>query len=142
MKKGMMLLLVFLVCAFLLNGCATMNKRSDQSPEELKNQVITLQEQLQKKDAEIESLRKELSGSTQEKYSSVGSVQTEKPTVRQIQLALTNAGFDPGPVDGKMGRKTRSAIKDFQGANGLFADGKVGKKTWAALSEYLEKPVK
>jgi peptidoglycan hydrolase-like protein with peptidoglycan-binding domain len=142
MKKGMVLLSVFLVCAFLLNGCATMNKKSDQSTEELRNQVITLQEQLQKKDAEIESLKKELGDSTQGRYSSVGSVETEKPTVRQIQSALTNAGFDPGPIDGKMGRKTKSAIREFQGANGLLADGKVGKKTWRVLSEYLERPVK
>lgn len=56
---------------------------------------------------------------------------------RQIQTALKNAGFDPGPVDGKIGPKTKKAIKDFQAANGLTSDGKVGPKTWAKLSKYL-----
>lgn len=56
---------------------------------------------------------------------------------RQIQAALRNSGFDPGSIDGKIGPKTKKAIKDFQAANGLAADGKVGQKTWAKLSRYL-----
>lgn len=56
---------------------------------------------------------------------------------RQIQTALKNAGFDPGSIDGKIGPKTKKAIKDFQAANGLTADSKVGPKTWAKLSKYL-----
>ncbi|MCX5708045.1 MAG: peptidoglycan-binding domain-containing protein [Candidatus Omnitrophica bacterium] len=56
-----------------------------------------------------------------------------------MQTALKNAGFDPGSADGKLGKKTRQAIRDFQRANGLDADGKVGKRTWEVLAPYLEK---
>jgi len=56
---------------------------------------------------------------------------------KQIQTALKNSGFDPGPIDGKMGPKTKKAIKNFQAANKLTVDGKVGPKTWAKLSKYL-----
>jgi murein L,D-transpeptidase YcbB/YkuD len=56
---------------------------------------------------------------------------------RQIQTALKNAGYDPGVIDGKIGAKTKTAVKDFQTANGLKADGKVGAKTWAKLSAYI-----
>lgn len=56
---------------------------------------------------------------------------------RQIQTALKNAGYDSGAIDGKLGAKTKKAIKDFQAANGLKADGKVGAKTWAKLSTYV-----
>ncbi len=56
---------------------------------------------------------------------------------RQIQTALKNAGFGPGSIDGKIGPKTKKAVKDFQAANGLTADGKVGRKTWTKLSKYL-----
>ncbi len=56
---------------------------------------------------------------------------------RQIQTALKNAGYDAGAIDGKIGAKTKKAIKDFQTANGLKADGKVGPKTWAKLSVYI-----
>ena len=54
-----------------------------------------------------------------------------------VQQALTNAGFDPGPVDGKPGRKTQKAIKDFQRDAGLKADGKVGFRTLSELATYL-----
>ncbi len=60
-----------------------------------------------------------------------------KPTGLEIQTALKNARFYEGTVDGKVGPKTRSAIKDFQKANGLQADGKVGPKTWGLLSKFL-----
>jgi murein L,D-transpeptidase YcbB/YkuD len=56
---------------------------------------------------------------------------------RQIQTALKNAGYDPGSIDGKLGPKSKKAIKDFQTANGLKADGKVGPKTWSKLSTYV-----
>jgi len=59
-----------------------------------------------------------------------------KPATKDIQTALKNAGFDPGPVDGKMGPRTRQAIKEFQKAKGLVPDGVVGPKTWGMLSKY------
>lgn len=55
---------------------------------------------------------------------------------RQIQTALKNAGYDPGPIDGKMGVMTMSAIRNFQKANNLVADGKVGPRTWEILQKY------
>ncbi len=36
-----------------------------------------------------------------------------------IQAQLVEAGFDPGPVDGKMGPLTRAALSDYQQAFGL-----------------------
>lgn len=57
--------------------------------------------------------------------------------VKEVQVALKNAGFDPGSVDGKLGRRTKAAIMDFQTANNLKPDGKVGPKTWSKLSRFL-----
>ncbi len=62
-----------------------------------------------------------------------------KPTPKEIQQALKNAGLYDGNVDGKIGPKTKKAIEAFQSQNGLKADGKVGRKTWKALSVYLNK---
>ncbi len=61
-----------------------------------------------------------------------------KPTNRHIQIALKNAGYYYGKVDGDVGPMSRKAIEDFQAANDLVADGKVGPKTWAVLSNYLQ----
>lgn len=58
-----------------------------------------------------------------------------KPTsamMRDIQQALVDAGFNPGPVDGKSGAKTVSAIDAFQKQNGIPA-GKIDKRTLRAL---------
>ncbi|MEX2629123.1 MAG: peptidoglycan-binding domain-containing protein [Tistlia sp.] len=34
--------------------------------------------------------------------------------IRRIQASLTQLGFDPGPLDGKLGPQTRSAIRAFE----------------------------
>ena len=60
-----------------------------------------------------------------------------RPTVREIQTALKNAGFYIAMIDGKKGPLTKRAIEDFQRANNLEVDGKVGIKTWTVLSPYL-----
>lgn len=62
-----------------------------------------------------------------------------KPSAREIQQALSNAGFNIGRVDGKIGPMTKKAIEEFQKANNLKADGKVGPQTWAVLGTYLNK---
>lgn len=60
-----------------------------------------------------------------------------KDRKKQIQIALKKAGFDPGPIDGKIGKKTRKAIREFQKAKGLKVDGVVGEKIWQELKKYL-----
>lgn len=55
----------------------------------------------------------------------------------KVQAGLKNAGYYTGAVDGKIGSKTREAIKAFQTANGLKADGVVGPGTWEKLKKYL-----
>jgi peptidoglycan hydrolase-like protein with peptidoglycan-binding domain len=67
-----------------------------------------------------------------------GTAAFAKPSKREIQQALKNAGFYQGPVDGKIGPITRDAVKEFQRTNGLKADGVVGRQTWEKLSPYLE----
>jgi murein L,D-transpeptidase YcbB/YkuD len=135
------------VLAVVFSGCATMNtKKSDTEIQGLKAQVAELQTKVQQKDTEIDGLRQALSKTTEEKYNQMKepsapapAMATQVPAPLQIQTALKNAGFDPGTPDGKLGRQTRKAIRDFQKANGLTADGKVGPKTWNALAPYLEK---
>jgi len=53
-----------------------------------------------------------------------------------VQQFLSNNGFNPGPIDGQTGPKTKNAIKEFQSKNGLFADGIVGNKTKAVMRAY------
>jgi peptidoglycan hydrolase-like protein with peptidoglycan-binding domain len=54
--------------------------------------------------------------------------------IKKLQESLKAAGYDPGPIDGKMGPLTKEAIKKFQQANGLAVDGIAGSKTKTALA--------
>ena len=61
-----------------------------------------------------------------------------KERVRQIQMALREAGYYKGEIDGKLGPRTKRAIKGFQKAKKLNPDGIAGEKTWEALNQYLK----
>ena len=63
------------------------------------------------------------------------SVDTSR-VVARTQAVLSSLGFDAGPADGKMGRKTRDAIAAFQTSRDLPATGEIDK----ALIEELGIP--
>lgn len=50
-----------------------------------------------------------------------------------LQARLKALGFDPGPVDGEYGDRTRAAVEAFQLVRGLHVDGIVGPRTTLAL---------
>jgi peptidoglycan hydrolase-like protein with peptidoglycan-binding domain len=153
MKKKVLVLVSLSAFIIALSGCATARKQKDLEMQGLRNQVSALQTQIQAKDEEINSLRDSLAKIEQEKQvlqsagkqaiskKVIGEVKS-RPNIKQIQIALRNAGFDPGKIDGKMGKQTEEAIRAFQRANNLRDDGRVGKKTWELLREYLYKKVK
>ena len=136
-----------LVCCMLIMmaGCATTNtKEQDLQAQRLQGRVNYLEQELQNKDKAIIFLQNELSAaketSASPSYQKAKS-HRETPSMRlskkQIQKALKKAGFYKGPVDGRLGPKSRKAIKEFQKANGLRADGVVGKRTREKLGKYL-----
>jgi D-alanyl-D-alanine carboxypeptidase len=57
--------------------------------------------------------------------------------VKNIQLALKRAGYNPGRADGQFGPQTLKAAQQFQKAHGLKADGILGSLTWKKLKRYL-----
>ena len=58
---------------------------------------------------------------------------TDGPAVRRLQLALAQQGADLS-IDGKFGRQTEGALRQFQERNGLKADGVAGPQTWGRLA--------
>ncbi|MBI4639779.1 MAG: peptidoglycan-binding protein, partial [Candidatus Tectomicrobia bacterium] len=57
----------------------------------------------------------------------------EKIRVMEAQAILRDLGFDPGPVDGKLGPKTKEALRRFQAAQGLPITGDLDGTTQKAL---------
>ena len=135
----------FLVSLLFVVGCATTRaRRPEAATTDLQNQVTQLQSEIQAKDQQIQELQYQLQGSqsalqntsassTGTKASKSSLVRVPGISVEDVQRALARAGFDPGPVDGRMGTKTKSALKDFQRKNNLKADGIVGERTWSYL---------
>jgi peptidoglycan hydrolase-like protein with peptidoglycan-binding domain len=135
---------LFLTVVLILGlvGCATTKKSESVATQssDLQAKISDLEKQLEEKDSEIKDLQEKLSKVSPQEAEPVVNAQEvdlSKATSKQIQTALKNAGFYAGTIDGKIGRKTKEAIKEFQKTNGLKADGKVGKQTWVKLEKYL-----
>ena len=52
---------------------------------------------------------------------------------RELQRLLIKHGYDVGEPDGAIGAKTKAAIADFEGKNGLTVDGRAATKVLEAL---------
>ena len=55
------------------------------------------------------------------------------PEIEAVQQALVERGYDPGKVDGAMGRRTRGALRAFQRSVGLPDTGEIDHATVTAL---------
>ena len=53
--------------------------------------------------------------------------------VRGAQQALRDKGFDPGPVDGRMGPRTAAAVREFQSKENIIASGQLDAETRGRL---------
>lgn len=145
---------LLMVVAALASGCAGARSRQDMA--RLQSQVNLLDERVtQLERANLGALSSAPLGAAEADLGmTVGSAAPSsksassekkapaktslKPSTREIQQALKNAGFYQGSVDGKMGPQTREAIKEFQRVHGLNDDGVVGKQTWAKLKAYAD----
>ena len=65
----------------------------------------------------------------------LGSDETNNFRVAQIQNALKSFGYDTGVIDGKLGKNTRKAIKEFQVVKGIAPTGKIDSRTYFELLE-------
>lgn len=131
-----------------LVGCATTHGPA-MSAQELHGRVLHLENLAEQRDQELAQLREELTAEREARQTLEqhlgGAVATSASsgkmaggmTLRDVQQALQRAGFDPGPIDGRMGRKTREALRHFQQAQGLTADGRIGPQTIAKLKAYM-----
>ncbi len=55
----------------------------------------------------------------------------------EIQALLKKIGYNPGPIDGILGRQTRQAVINFQRNNELVPDGIIGPQTYRVLEPLL-----
>jgi len=133
----------------LTTGCAS-KKRHERDITNLQNQIGALQSDVARLDQavkETETAVKSTHGTAQ----GVGSASAlgqftqgaiyRTPTgfelpAMAIQQALKKAGYYQGGLDGKIGSKTKQALRSFQKDNGLEPDGVCGRQTWAKLESF------
>lgn len=53
---------------------------------------------------------------------------------KEIQRGLRRRGYDPGPVDGFLGRRTAQAIRKFQADHGLYVNGMPSRTVYEMLA--------
>jgi murein L,D-transpeptidase YcbB/YkuD len=141
MKSNMRALALLAATGILISGCATAKPRPPEQTD-ANNQVAQLQNEIQAKDQQIQDLQYQVESSQQAiktNFSRHGRadkksiIQVDGVSPIELQKALVRAGYNPGPVDGHIGKKTKAAVRKFQRKHGLPADGFVGEKTWAYL---------
>ncbi len=143
-------LAAIIVILGFVSGCATGRSNLVMENQRMRTQISTLENTVREKDLEIESLETELnkindrSMAVEGKKDAMAKSSKSKNdySLTNVQIALKNAGFDPGPIDGRMGKKTKSAVRNFQKSQGLTADGIVGNRTWERLKEFLNSKIK
>lgn len=59
-------------------------------------------------------------------------------SVRDVQVKLQERGFNPGPIDGLMGPKTRAALREFQRSRNLQVTGSLDEATQRELGVEFE----
>jgi uncharacterized YkwD family protein len=69
----------------------------------------------------------------QAKASTVLEYRMQGQQVAVLQQNLTEAGYNPGPVNGFFGYRTKRAVMLFQQDNNLEITGEVGQQTWSLL---------
>jgi peptidoglycan hydrolase-like protein with peptidoglycan-binding domain len=62
-----------------------------------------------------------------------GGQDASNPRIAEIQRRLEARGFDPGPIDGRMGRRTVASLSVFQAAHGLAITGQPDEPTLRKL---------
>jgi peptidoglycan hydrolase-like protein with peptidoglycan-binding domain len=58
-----------------------------------------------------------------QKPAAEASARADTDTTQTIQAGLQQLGYDPGPMDGIVGARTRAAISQYQQYNGLLVNG-------------------
>ena len=155
--------LVLFALFIVVSGCAS-TQQNPSLTNQLQTRVADLEQQLQAKNEEVDSLKSQVKDLAYEadraKMQASRSFESSRPestgTVAysgksssgdiirvsaspdQVQTALKNAGYYQGVVDGRIGAKTKEAISRFQKDRGLKADGIIGKRTWDELKTHLE----
>jgi len=125
----------------------TTGEKSESKTERAKDKAVEAKDTVKEKAVEAKDKVKEKARDVKEKVKEKTTelkdkvkaktermeAKTEKKDVEMMQQALKDKGHDPGPIDGKMGPRTRAALRDYQKKEGLNATGRWDEETATRL---------
>lgn len=150
MKKR--LLALFLAAGMVLSSAVYVGA-SEQTPEEMKVRIETLETEKAELESKVEELTTQVEDLTKEndelkaqleekteaeteaevKTETVGTVYTDVTITKVVQEALNAAGFNCGTPDGIAGAKTTEAINAFEKEKGINVNGVITDELLDAL---------
>lgn len=118
---------------------ATLKDKAETAKDKLKSAGETAKDKLKSGGEKVKDKTVELKDKAKAKLSGRDKDKADPSTmdpsarVRMAQQALQEKGYNPGPIDGVMGAKTRAALKEFQRKEGLEANGRLDMTTMSRL---------
>ncbi len=110
----------------------TLKEKAVDAKDTIKDKAVEATETIKEKTAEVKDKIKSKFGRDKDRTAKVDHSATM--SVRQAQSSLKAKGFDPGPIDGVYGPRTRTAVQDFQRSENLMVTGRLDADTSARLS--------
>lgn len=103
----------------------TVKEKAVEAKDTVKEKARDAKEKIKEKTTELKDKVKAKTGRMEAK--------AEHKDVMAMQQALKDKGHDPGPIDGMMGPRTKTALREYQKKEGLKATGRWDDETAAKL---------
>ena len=126
---------ILIALAFIATGCAVLDSPS--RIDRLQDRVDAVESKQDVIEDRIGVDQAQPAYISETEVSETVTINPADMSKKEVQVALQNAGYYNGPIDGKFGKLTRKAITDFQRDKGLKVDGIAGSQTKTALARYL-----
>jgi peptidoglycan hydrolase-like protein with peptidoglycan-binding domain len=115
----------------------TIKDKAESATETIKDKAESAKDTIKDKAVRAKDKMKETIAHARDKMrSKTGGVdgRAAMTDTRAAQEALKTQGFDPGPIDGRMGPRTRTAVSDYQRKNDLPVTGMLDDATMSKLN--------
>ena len=137
MKKNPKTIIGLAALAVLLAGAAFLATLLIPAVKEVRREMSLTPTPIPEAPANVMAVTPDPAAPTAEPVLRTGSRGQE---VKDLQSRLYTLGYYTGEFDGQFGPETKTAVIDFQKANGLYADGMVGAETKKLLFSAQAKP--
>jgi peptidoglycan hydrolase-like protein with peptidoglycan-binding domain len=111
----------------------TIKDKAESTKDTIKDKAENAKDTIKDKAVRAKDKMKETFAHAKDKMRSKSDGRVAMADTRAAQEALKVQGFDPGPIDGRMGPRTSAAISDYQRKNDIPVTGMLDDATMAKL---------